>query len=71
DVIDDLEIIAVIGDNMRGRIGFSGRLFSALGDEEVNVLAIAQGSTEKNISLVVKSEEKSRALNVIHKTFLG
>jgi len=71
DVINDLEIIAVIGDNMRGRIGFSGRLFSSLGDEKVNVLAIAQGSTEKNISLVVKSEEKARALNAIHKTFLG
>lgn len=71
EVINGLEIIAVIGDNMRGRIGFSGRLFSSLGDDEVNVLAIAQGSTEKNISLVVKSEEKARALNAIHKTFLG
>ena len=71
DVISNLEIIAVIGDNMRGRIGFSGRLFSSLGDEKVNVLAIAQGSTEKNISFVVKSEEKQRALNTVHKTFLG
>lgn len=71
EVINDLEIIAVIGDNMRGRIGFSGSLFSSLGDEKVNVLAIAQGSTEKNISLVVRSEEKFRALNAIHKTFLG
>ncbi len=71
DIINDLEIIAVIGDNMSGRIGFSGRLFSSLGDEEVNVLAIAQGSTEKNISLVVKSSNKERALNAIHKTFLG
>jgi bifunctional aspartokinase / homoserine dehydrogenase 1 len=71
DVIHGLEIIAVIGDNMRGRIGFSGRLFSALGEKEVNVLAIAQGSTEKNISLIIRSEEKAKALNAIHKTFLG
>ncbi len=71
EVINNLEIIAVIGDNMRGRIGFSGRLFSSLGKEEVNVLAIAQGSTEKNISLIVESHEKERALNAIHKTFLG
>lgn len=71
EVINNLEIIAVIGDNMRGRIGFSGDLFSSLGDEKVNVLAIAQGSTEKNISLVVKTEDKSRALNALHKTFLG
>ncbi|MGL1893709.1 MAG: aspartate kinase [Spirochaetaceae bacterium] len=71
EVINDLEIIAVIGDNMRGRIGFSGRLFSSLGNDEINVLAIAQGSTEKNISLVVKSNQKAKALNAIHKTFLG
>ncbi len=71
EIINDLEIIAVIGDNMRGRIGFSGRLLSSLGDEKVNVLAIAKGSKEKNISLVVNSKEKSRALNAIHKTFLG
>lgn len=71
EIISDLEIIAVIGDNMRGRIGFSGRLFSSLGDEEINVLAIAQGSTEKNLSFVVKSEEKQRALNAVHNTFLG
>lgn len=71
EVINYLEIIAVIGDNMSGRIGFSGRLFSSLGEEKVNVLAIAQGSTEKNISLVVKSSDKDRALNAIHKTFLG
>lgn len=71
EVINDLEIIAVIGDNMSGRIGFCGRMFTALGNDRVNVLAIAQGSTEKNISIVVKSSEKDNALNVIHETFLG
>lgn len=64
-----LEIIAVIGSTMRGRPGIAGRLFSALGDGEINVLAIAQGSSEMNISFVVHRTEADRALNVVHDAF--
>ena len=67
----ELELIAVIGDNMKGQVGLSGRLFSALGNKQVNILAIAQGSTEKNISLVIRKEQRETALNAIHETFLG
>ncbi len=67
----ELELIAVIGDNMKGQVGLSGRLFSALGNKKVNILAIAQGSTEKNISLVIRKEQRETALNAIHETFLG
>lgn len=71
NLTDKLEIIAVIGENMKGRVGLSGKLFSALGDANVNILAIAQGSTELNISLVIESRNKSAAINAIHKAFIG
>jgi len=66
-----LGIIAVIGDNMRGQVGLSGKLFSALGNAGVNILAIAQGSTELNISLVVENQHKKTAISAIHKAFIG
>lgn len=68
-LMTDLEIVAIIGENMRGRPGISGRLFSALGDGEVNVLAIAQGSSEMNISFVIHREDQKRALRVVHSAF--
>ena len=68
-VILDLEIVAVIGEKMRGKPGISGRLFGALGDAGVNVLAIAQGSSEMNISFVVNRTDRERTLNVVHQAF--
>ncbi|MEE8442079.1 MAG: aspartate kinase [Spirochaetia bacterium] len=65
----DLEIVAVIGENMRGRPGISGRLFSSLGEAGINVLAIAQGSTEMNISFVVNRSDRKTALNAVHRAF--
>ncbi len=69
ELIGDLEIVAVIGDNMRGTPGISGRLFSALGQAGVNVLAIAQGSSEMNISFVVHGRDRTLALNTVHQAF--
>ncbi|MCK5735386.1 MAG: aspartate kinase, partial [Spirochaetaceae bacterium] len=66
-----LEIVAVIGENMQGQLGLSGKLFSALGDAGVNILAIAQGSTELNISFVIKGEDKQTAIKAIHQTFFA
>ena len=71
EILRDLVIVAVIGENMRGTPGISGRLFSALGEEKVNVLAIAQGSSERNISFVIHSEDADRALACIHGAFLS
>ncbi|WP_455383121.1 aspartate kinase [Salinispira pacifica] len=65
----DLEIVAVIGEDMRGRPGISGRLFGALGEAAINVLAIAQGSSEMNISFVVDRSDRDRVLNVVHQAF--
>ncbi len=67
----NLEIVAVIGGSMRGNPGIAGRLFSALGNSGVNILAIAQGSSEMNISFVVRREERKKALNVVHDAFFA
>lgn len=69
-VIAGLEIVAIIGENMRGTPGISGKLFGSLGREGINVLAIAQGSSERNISFVVKQEDTRRALGAVHRVFL-
>ncbi len=69
-LVNDLEIIAIIGENMRGTPGISGRLFSALGADRINVLAIAQGSSERNISFVIDRKDKLRALGALHRAFL-
>ncbi len=65
----DLSIIAIVGENMRKRIGISGRLFNALGSRSINVIAVAQGSSELNISVVISQRDEVRALNVVHKAF--
>lgn len=67
----DLEIVAVIGEYMRGKPGISGKLFHALGEAAINVLAIAQGSSEMNISFVVHRADRERTLNVVHDAFFG
>ena len=69
EVEDDVAIVAVVGAAMRKRPGIAGRLFSVLGDRGVNVRAIAQGSSELNISLVVKRPDKAAAVRAIHDAF--
>ena len=65
----DQAIIAVVGEGMKGRPGVSGKLFDALGQQNVNINAIAQGASERNISCVIDAPEQARALNVIHQAF--
>jgi len=65
----DMSIVAVVGDKMKNHHGTSGKLFAALGRNGVNVRAIAQGSTEKNISAVINKADVKKALNVIHEAF--
>lgn len=66
---DEVVILAVVGAGMKGTPGVSGRLFGALGREKINVIAIAQGSSEFNISLVVARNEADQAVRVIHQEF--
>ncbi|WP_185851838.1 bifunctional aspartate kinase/homoserine dehydrogenase I [Blattabacterium cuenoti] len=65
----DLCIIAVVGDNMKNLHGTSGKMFSSLGRNSINVRAIAQGSTEKNISAVIQKTDFKKALNTLHEAF--
>jgi len=64
-----LSIIAVVGEQMRNIPGVAGKLFTALGKNGVNVIAIAQGSSELNISFVVQAVDAVKALNLIHDSF--
>jgi len=65
----DLSIIALVGGRMKSHPGISGRLFGALGRNGINVRAIAQGSSERNISAVISSSDVRKALNVLHEEF--
>jgi aspartokinase/homoserine dehydrogenase 1 len=68
-VDQDLAILAVVGDGMAGLPGVSGQVFNALGSAAVNVHAIAQGASERNISVVVDGKEATRALRAVHAGF--
>jgi aspartokinase len=61
--------VAVVGENMRGTPGVAGRVFIALGQENVNIIAIAQGSSESNISFVVAEPDMKAALIATHREF--
>ncbi len=65
----DLAIIAVVGESMKNHQGLSGQIFSALGKNNVNIRAIAQGSSEKNISAVINKKDAKKALNTLHEQF--
>jgi len=65
----DIAIVAVVGENMRGTPGVAGRTFHALGREGVNIIAIAQGSSETNISFVVSDDSVKPALLATHREF--
>jgi aspartokinase/homoserine dehydrogenase 1 len=69
NVEDDVAVVAVVGAAMCQRPGIAGRLFSILGERGINVRAIAQGSSELNISLVVRSDDEAHAVQAIHQAF--
>jgi aspartokinase/homoserine dehydrogenase 1 len=65
----ELSIVAIVGENMRKATGVSGRVFQSLGKNGINIVAIAQGSSELNISVVIPKEDEAKALNAIHDVF--
>ena len=69
EVEKDLSVIAIVGDNMRNIPGIAGRVFRALGRNGINIRAIAQGSSERNISFVVKNRDENKAINTLHDAF--
>jgi aspartate kinase len=68
-VNSEIAIVAIVGDKMRGAPGIAGRTFSALGRRNVNIIAIAQGSSEYNISFVVEAGAMREAVAVVHEEF--
>ncbi|GAB2618116.1 bifunctional aspartate kinase/homoserine dehydrogenase I [Emticicia sediminis] len=65
----NLSVIAVVGEGMKSSTGTSGKLFTVLGKNGINVVATAQGSSELNISVVIYKKDITKALNAIHETF--
>ena len=66
---NDMSIVAVVGDHMRHTPGIAARVFSALGRNGINIRAIAQGSSERNISFVLEQRQEKKALNTLHDAF--
>ncbi|WP_276485000.1 bifunctional aspartate kinase/homoserine dehydrogenase I [Paraflavitalea pollutisoli] len=64
-----LSIVALVGDNMKSHPGVSGKMFGAIGRNGVNIRAIAQGSSERNISAVIAAADVKKAINVLHEEF--
>jgi aspartokinase/homoserine dehydrogenase 1 len=65
----DLSIVALVGENMKSHPGVSGRMFGTFGRNGINVRAIAQGSSERNISAVISTNDVRKAVNVLHEEF--
>lgn len=68
-VDDEVAAVAVVGEGMKGRPGIAARIFSAVAAENLSVLAIAQGSSERNVSFVVRDVEADQAVRAVHKAF--
>lgn len=64
-----LAIVALVGENMRSHPGISGRMFGTLGKNGVNIRAIAQGSSERNISAVISAGDVRKTINILHEAF--
>ena len=69
DVEVDLSIVALVGSNMKSQVGISGQMLSTLGKNGVNIKAIAQGSSERNITVVIQKKYLKKTLNVLHESF--
>lgn len=67
--LDGIVIVAIVGAAMKGTPGIAARIFGALGDASINVIAIAQGSSECNISLVITRDDADNAVRHIHDAF--
>jgi aspartokinase len=66
---DSIAVVAVVGDRMKGTPGIAGKVFAALGGSSVNVIAISQGSSELNISMIVSADDAAEAVRAIHRAF--
>jgi len=70
-VENGFSILALVGDNMKNHTGVSGKMFAALGAQGINIHAIAQGSSERNISAIIGSKDVRKAVNTLHEEFFS
>jgi aspartate kinase len=70
-LMDDVHVVAVVGAGMAGHPGVAARVFNAVAHKGINVIAIAQGSSELSISFVVKQEQSADAVRALHAEFMG
>lgn len=66
---DHRSILAVIGDQMKSQIGLSGKLFNTLGENDINVEVISQGASERNLSVIIKTEDEKPAVRALYSAF--
>ncbi len=71
EIEENLSVLAIVGENMKRTPGMAGKLFHALGRNGINVRAIAQGSSEYNISVIIGQSDLSKALNAVHDAFFA
>ena len=69
EIENDLSIVALVGSNMKNQVGISGQMFNTLGKNGVNIKAIAQGSSERNITVVIEKKHLKKAVNALHESF--
>jgi len=69
EIESDLSVVAIVGENMKKSSGVAGKLFNTIGKNGINIIAIAQGASELNISWVVKNSDLRKTLNVVHEAF--
>ncbi len=69
EVENNVSVVAIVGENMKHTTGIAGKLFSTMGKSGVNIIAIAQGASELNISWVVRNEDLRKTLNTVHESF--
>ncbi len=70
DVQEGVGVLALVGSGMRGAVGMAGKLFAALADQNVNILAIAQGSSETNISVIVQESALASGVRAVHQALV-
>ncbi len=70
-VENGFSILALVGDNMKAHTGISGKMFNSLGSQGINIHAIAQGSSERNISAIIESKDVKKAVNTLHEEFFS
>jgi len=70
-LLENKAMITIVGSGMRGSKGIAGKIFGVAADNDVNIIMIAQGSSEVNISFVINGEDGDKVIRALHREFIG